>query len=176
MRAKVQAFQWSDQVQQADGGLEHYEFLAEGDVDPRREFAESLIARLSGAGTVVVYSDYEQARMKDLQKLFPDLHSPIQEVLSRNWVDLLKVVREHYYHPQFHGSYSIKAVLPALVPGFDYKDLAIQGGEVASLAFVESVDPRTSPNRRRKLRDDLLKYCGGETEAMVHIVDVLKAV
>ena len=173
---EVQPFQWSDHVQQADGSLEHYEFLAEGDVDPRREFAESLIDRLSDAGTIVVYSDYEQARLKELQKAFPDQHSPIQDVLNRNWVDLLNVVREHYYHPQFHGSYSIKAVLLALVPGFDYKDLGIQGGEVASLAFVETVDPRTAPNRRRELRDNLLKYCGRDTEAMVRIVDVLKEI
>jgi hypothetical protein len=57
-------------------------------------------------------------------------------------------VREHYYHPQSHGSYSINAVLPVLVPGFDYKDLSIQGGEVASLAYLESIDPLTSPARR----------------------------
>lgn len=173
---EVQAFQWSDHVQQADGSIEHYELLAEGDVDPRREFAESLLDRLSDAGTIVVYSGYEEARLRELQTVLPDLRAPIQRALDRQWVDLLKVLRENYYHPQFHGSYSIKAVLPALVPGFGYKDLSIQGGDVASLAFIESVDERTDRNRRQELRNDLLKYCGRDTEAMVRIVDVLKAV
>ncbi len=173
---QVQPFQWSDHVRRPDGSVEHYEFLADGREDPRREFAESLLDRLSDAATIVVYSSYEQARLKQLQATFPDLRSPIQEILDRPWVDLLDVVRDHYYHPDFHGSYSIKSVLPALVPGFGYQDLAIHGGEVASIAFLESVDPRTSPSRREQVRADLLEYCGRDTEAMVLIVEALKAV
>jgi predicted RecB family nuclease len=172
---EAQPFQWSDHVQQHDGSLEHYERLSDGGEDPRREFGESLLDRLSDAATIVVYSGFEQARLRQLQVAFQDLASPIQEVLDRPWVDLLKVVREHYYQPEFHGSYSIKSVLPALVPGFGYQDLNIHDGESASLAYLESVDPRTAPPKRDALRANLLAYCGRDTEAMVLIVDALKA-
>jgi len=173
---EAQPFQWSDHVQQGDGSLEHHEFLAEGHEDPRREFAESLLDRLAAAATIVVYSGFEQARLKQLQVAFPDLNSPIQEVLDRPWVDLLKVVRDDYYHPEFRGSYSIKSVLPALAPGFGYQDLGIHDGEAASIAFLESIDTRTIPARREEVRADLLEYCGRDTEGMVRIVEALKAV
>src|SRR5450759_1607652 len=39
----------------------------------------------------------------------------IKKIQSRLW-DLLPVVRNHVYHPAFAGSFSLKAVLPALVP------------------------------------------------------------
>src|ERR1035437_5386082 len=42
-----------------------------------------------------------------------------QEIQSRLW-DLLPVVRNHVYHPAFAGSFSLKAVLPVLVPEMTY--------------------------------------------------------
>ncbi len=170
---QAQPFQWSDHVLREDGSVEHHEFLGDGRSDPRREFAETLIDRLSGAQTIVVYSGYEQTRLRELQVAFPDLAAPLQAVLDRSWVDFLKVVRDHYYHPEFRGSYSIKSVLPALVPGFGYKDLDIQGGEVASSAFMELVDSHTDAERRRQIRKNLLAYCGRDTEAMVRIREAL---
>ncbi len=167
-------FQWSDHVLSADGTLTHAEFLAKGDEDPRKEFAETLIAQLAGAATVVVYSSFEQTRLRQLADALPDLRPALEAILSLSWVDLLQVVRSHYYHPDFHGSFSIKSVLPALVPEFGYGDLEIQQGELASLAFLEIVDPDTSAKRREQLRADLLAYCGRDTEAMVRIVDALR--
>ena len=172
---EVLPFQWSDHVLSADGSLTHEEFLAKGDEDPRREFAETLIAQLAGAATVVVYSSFEQTRLRQLADELPDLRPALETILSLSWVDLLQVVRSDYYHPDFHGSFSIKSVLPALVPEFGYGDLEIQQGELASLAFVEMVDADTSVERREQLRADLLAYCGRDTEAMVRIVETLRA-
>jgi len=50
-------------------------------------------------------------------------------------VDLLPIVRSHVYHPDFGGSFSLKAVAPALVPGFTYDDLDIGNGGAASTAL-----------------------------------------
>jgi hypothetical protein len=77
--------------------------------------------------------------MRDLQELYPDLSEAIDELLSRQWVNLLQVIRGHVYHPEFRGSFSIKKVLPALVPEFSYSDLEIQGGDVASISYLESI-------------------------------------
>jgi len=103
---QAQPFQWSDHVLHTDGSLDHYEFLADGTADPRRAFAETLLDGLAGAATIAVYSSFARARLHELQVAFPDLAAPLQAVLDRSWVDLLKVVRDHYYHPEFRGSYS----------------------------------------------------------------------
>ena len=51
----------------------------------------------------------------------------------------LVVVQEHYYHPAFGGSYSIKSVLPAVVPDLSYDDLEIGDGAVAAREYVRMV-------------------------------------
>ena len=48
-------------------------FLASGFDDPRREFAESLCQQLAGAGTLVVYSRFEETRLRALGEALPDL-------------------------------------------------------------------------------------------------------
>jgi hypothetical protein len=170
---QVQSFQWSDHVLETDGSLEHAEFLADGSEDPRREFVETLLDQLRDAGTIVVYSSYEATRLRDLQELYTDLSASIDELLARPWIDLLQVVRDHVYHPEFHGSFSIKKVLPALVPEFSYDDLDIQAGDVASIAYLESVSG-INGERREQLRAALLTYCERDTEAMVRIVEALR--
>ena len=49
---------------------------------------------------------------------------------SRLW-DLLPVVRNHVYHPAFAGSYSLKSVLPALVPEMSYAGMQVADGQDA---------------------------------------------
>ena len=91
------------------------------------------------------------------------------------WVDLLKIVQGHYYHRNFHGSFSIKSVLPAIAPEFGYKDLEIQDGNLAAVAFLESISPDTAPERREQLRGDMLAYCKRDTEAMLRVVEAMRA-
>ena len=165
-------FQWSDHVLEADGTLTHREFLHDGDGDPRRVFAESLIAATDGAGSLVTYSSFESDVLLALAEELPDL-APALLDRERRIVDLLPIVREHCYHPDLHGSFSIKSVLPAFVPGLGYGDLAIRDGLAASRAHAELVDPTTSPARRAELRAQLLAYCGRDTEAMVALYRVL---
>ena len=52
----------------------------------------------------------------------PELRSDLT-ALSKRIKDLLPVVRDHVYHPDFGVSFSIKSVLPALVHGLGYGDL-----------------------------------------------------
>ena len=88
-------------------------------------------------------------------------------------VDLLRLVKEHCYHPDFHGSFSIKHVLPALAPGFGYDDLDITDGGMASVAFQEILPPDTVPARRGALQKSLLAYCKRDTEAMLELYKAL---
>ena len=67
-------FQWSLHAATEDGVLHHREFLADGDSDPRRRFAETLIEALDAFdGPIIVYSAYEKTRLNELAGEFPDL-------------------------------------------------------------------------------------------------------
>ncbi|MCH7578807.1 MAG: DUF2779 domain-containing protein [Chloroflexi bacterium] len=167
-------FQWSDHVLHQNGNVTHSEFLADGSDDPRSDFVDSLVSQLEGAATIVVYSGYEETCLRGLQDELPDRAAALEKLLNGRWVDLLQIVRGHYYHRDFRGSFSLKSVLPALAPGVAYEDLEIRGGMVASNAYLESIRPETSARRRKKLRQDLLAYCARDTKAMLLIIDAMR--
>jgi hypothetical protein len=164
-------FQWSLHMLAADGVLHHREFLADGSVDPRRMFAETLIEALSGSDMpIVVYSHYEQTRLRELATAFPDLHDPLTAITDR-LADLLPIVRRAVYIPNAGFSNSIKSVGPALCPDFSYDDLAdIADGATASAAFLRLASCEiTVPEEVDRLRAALRAYCGRDTLAMVEV-------
>jgi hypothetical protein len=165
--------QWSDHVLHEDGRIAHCEYLYGGQGDPRRPFVESLLEMLGGSGTIVVYSNYEAMRLDDLAAWLPDMADEIARVQPRI-LDLHAVIRRHVYDQAFNGSFSLKSVLPALVPSLGYDDLTIQDGGVASLALLEVMAPETPTERRVELRQQLLAYCGRDTEALVTLFHLLR--
>ena len=94
-------------------------------------------------------------------------------LLERLW-DLLKVVQGNYYHPDFHGSFSIKSVLPVLVPEMGYDDLAIADGREASAAYQNSL-AGIDDEERRRIHDALRQYCRQDTLAMLELRRALEA-
>jgi hypothetical protein len=78
-----------------------------------------------------------------------------------------------YYHPGFHGSFSLKSVLPAIIPEMSYANLHIQEGQLASLEYLKMIDPATPTEEKEKIRKDLLTYCGHDTLAMLKIREEL---
>ena len=170
---QVIPFQWSHHVRDRAGDLSHHSFLADGDGDPREGFAASLLDAIGPEGTIIAYSSYEQTIIKQLAGDLPQYAERLLDLNTR-FLDLLEVLRAYYYHPDFHGSYSIKAVLPALVPDAGYQDLGIQDGSQASLTFAQMIAPETGEDERKGLREALLAYCQRDTEAMVLIFDVLR--
>lgn len=87
--------------------------------------------------------------------------------------DLHAAIRRYFYHPEFHGSFSVKDVLPALFPEMAYENLAIQEGNMASLACLRMLDPSTPEKEREKIRGDILPYCAHDTLAMVRVREEL---
>lgn len=164
-------FQWSLHEVTADGALLHSEYLADGKADPRREFAETLIAAVGGTDMpIIVYSAYEQTTLKRLAAQFPDMAPELNKLISR-LADLLPIVRGAIYHPDFQFSNSIKKVAPALSPGFGYDDLdGIADGGTAATNFVQIASgfvPNTVEVAR--MRKALLAYCHRDTLAMVEV-------
>ncbi|WP_390881672.1 DUF2779 domain-containing protein [Aliarcobacter cryaerophilus] len=81
-----------------------------------------------------------------------------------------------YYHPNMKGSYSIKYVLPSLVPEFEnaYKELdLIHNGGEAMEAFA-NLSKIEDEKLKQRYRDSLLEYCKLDTLAMVKILEKLK--
>jgi predicted RecB family nuclease len=166
---QVIPFQWSLHTLNEDGNLRHNEFLHDGAGDPRRAFAESLLSALGDEGPILVYSGFEASRLRELSFLYPELSARLDALLNGRIVDLLQLVRAHSYHPAFHGSFSMKSVLPALIPHLGYDDLAINDGTLAAMAYAEMLQPETGPERRSEIRTNLLAYCERDTLAEVEL-------
>jgi hypothetical protein len=249
-------------IQKKPGGeLEHHEFLAEDERDPRPEFLESLIevlkdqptfpsplageggpsadgpgegfqisTPLSGGdrklaehsgvgvlsdsppfqktqprsaagkksgqecqGSIVVYNrSFESGRLNDLARwlsspslvkegargrwspaLVQKYRAQIENIQARLW-DLLPFIRDNIYHPNFHGSFSIKSVLPALIPDMTYEGMLIGDGKQAGLAWEKMVRGGIPIAEKKRVRDGLLAYCRQDTLAMVELLNVIR--
>jgi len=165
-------FQWSNHILYEDGRVEHMEYLCVEDKDPCEEFTETLLETLGTGGTIFVYSNYEKRIVNQLGDQFFDIRDQLLNLLNR-FKDLYALIRKHYYHPEFYGSFSLKAVLPVMVPSMNHGNLAIQEGSIASLEYLRMLDPGTSADEKAKIKQDLLTYCGYDTLAMVKIRDEL---
>jgi hypothetical protein len=170
------SFQFSVHVQERpNAGLKHYSYLAEGTYSTRLEFIDELLKVLGKSGSIVVYNKaFENCRLGELKAEFPYLGRAITAVQER-MVDLMTPFRSNYRLPEMLGSYSLKSVLPALVPELNYELLEISNGGDAGAAFYNLKD-ETDVVKIAKLRNSLLEYCGMDTMAMVRILEKLRAV
>ena len=169
-------FQWSVHALREPGAEpDHCEFLATDTNDPRREFISSLCHALGESGSIVVYSSFESQRFSDVASWFPEFTDRINAIQARLF-DLLPVVREHTYHPEYAGSYSIKSVLPALVPEMTYDDMQVADGQDAGLAWESLVRGNLDQSERDRIRKALLEYCGQDTLAMARLWGTLQRI
>ena len=168
--------QFSAQVPDGRGALQAHDWLAEGPGDPRPALAAHLLAACEGAHPIVAYNArFERDRIRELAAALPGLAAPL-EALAARLVDLLPVVRNHVYHPDFGGAFSLKRVLPALVPEMSYRGLAIAEGETASLELGRLLfhGDEMEPGERARLRADLLAYCHQDTWGLVRLLARLR--
>lgn len=167
---QVLPFQWSLHHVDSSGKIHHQEFLADAGSDPRRPFTETLIAALRGSKLpVIVYSSYEQVRLKELAARYRDLALPIRNIVGR-LTDLLPIVRNGVYYPGFNFSNSIKTTAPALCPDISYDDLEeIADGGAASTAFWLMASGQADAKTSARLRRSLRAYCERDTWAMVRL-------
>ncbi len=162
-------FQWSCHIEVDANTLEHAEFLDTSGDPPMRPVAEAMIETIGESGPVFMYTSFERTVINNLIKQLPDLKEPLSRIVDR-LVDLYPIVKQHYYHPDMLGSWSIKKVLPAMVPELQYSDLeGISDGMAASQAYLEIIDPATSRERKTQLEKELLAYCHLDTLAMVKV-------
>ncbi len=165
-------FQWSCHIERAPGKFEHAEFLdltGNNPSVPCIEKMRSVIDRNDGP-IFVYFATYEKGRLEELSQRHPEFSDLTANYVGR-LVDLLPLVRDHYYHPKMQGSFSIKKVLPTIAPDLDYGKLqGVQDGTEAQVAYLYAVfDPKTGAKRKAELEAMLRKYCRQDTWAMVEI-------
>jgi hypothetical protein len=61
-----------------------------------------------------------------------------------------------------------------MIPSLGYDDLEIHEGSLASIASAEMMSPQTTPERRERLRRDLVAYCRRDTEALLELFKILR--
>lgn len=167
-------FQFSVHCQAAAGAApEHVAFLARPGVDPRRELAERLLAVIPEQACILTYNQaFERGVLRELAALFPDLAAAIERRLDNVRDLMLPFRRRDVYCWQMRGSYSIKEVLPALVPELSYQGLVVADGQAAMQAY-QQMTMLGEGEKLERLRTALLEYCRLDTLAMVKIVEAL---
>jgi len=168
-------FQYSlHYLETKDSELKHDEFLADAGGDPRIPFIVKLLNDTKGAGTILVYNKaFEITRLKEIARDFPEYTNKINDRIARIIDLMIPFQKRFYYTPEMKGSYSIKYVLPALVPEMRYNDLEIKEGGTASIAF-ESLYYESNFIRIKEIRENLLSYCAMDTLAMVKVLKELE--
>ena len=172
-------FQYSLHIEYADGRLEHREFLAKEGTDPRRALAERLCADIPKDVCSMAYNmKFEKGVIKDLADTFPDLSEHLMNIRENMHDLMVPFQNQSWYSEAMQGSYSIKYVLPALCPDdpeLNYHNLdQIHNGTEAMNAFPTMAS--LPPEEIVKLRENLLKYCGLDTYAMVKVLEKLREV
>jgi len=170
-------FQYSlHYLEKENAELQHYEYLAPAHVDPRKELLDKLLNEIPENACVLVYNKtFEIGVLNNLAKWFPE-HSDQIENIIRNIRDLMiPFRRKDIYRWGMGGSYSIKYVLPALVPELSYDDMEISDGGIASNAWLSMRDLEDLDATER-IRKALLAYCNLDTLGMVKIIEKLKTI
>ena len=112
--------------------------------------------------------------LKQLAEQFPDLVAGI-ELLSAKLVDLLPIVRGHYYHPQMRGSFSLKKVLPTLDIPLNYGELDdVKDGLGAMEAYRKVLTLRarhgaSAEAECRQIAASISRYCAVDTLALCQL-------
>lgn len=165
-------FQWSLHIQEKpDSELQHFEFLETKKVDPIPAFLEKLQDKLGKKGSIIVWNaTFEGTQNKRMGEIHPRYKDFCEDMNSRMY-DLMDIFRDAIYaDPKLKGSYSIKKVLPVLVPELSYEDMDIGDGATAMASWQKMVyEDSLSEKERENIRISLLKYCELDTLAMVEI-------
>jgi len=177
----------------------HKEFIETEKVDPSINMIEQMQKDIGDKGSIIIWSKFERTQNNSMKRRYPQYSDLIENMNNRLW-DLMEIFSKNWYlHPDFRGSYSIKKILPVLVPELTYKKMAISdgsmamtkwvqmvyGGGITATTYAESEEDESEPvdieqikvekEQKDKIKNDLLRYCELDTLAMVRILDVVLA-
>lgn len=171
-------FQYSVYVVEPAGATpKTFDFLKESFEDPRLSLIEALREAIGPEGSVISWNAvFEKGRNEEMAKAFPK-HADFLRGVNKRMYDLMLIFRKKMYvEPDFHGSASLKNVMPALIPDLSYKNLNIQEGGEASASWAVLTDPGIPEEQRKQLHHDMIEYCRLDVYGMVKILEHLQKV
>jgi len=153
-----------------DGEIAHSEYLSVSLEEISKSLLEHLTRVVGDTGTVFVWNKtFEITRNRELAAQYPQ-YAMLLNHLNERIYDLGDFVsRGLYLHPGFKGSWSLKNVLPVMVPGLKYEDMEIGNGEEAMLAWWNLAHGQMPEAQVEPVKQALLRYCELDTLAMVYI-------
>jgi hypothetical protein len=169
-------FQYSLHRIDAEGEeARHFQYLAQPGVDPRVEIAEKLLGEIPFGACVIAYNmAFEKRVLRELGDSIPKLRKRLKAV-AEGMIDLMEPFkRRDIYHWRMNGSYSLKSVLPVLIPEMTYEGMEISEGAMASEAYF-AMETIADPAELSRLRKALLEYCKQDTLGLVRLLEKMRS-
>ena len=165
-------FQVSIHTLMADGTLTHFEYLLD-EMKMPIDMLQAMQDFTGNTGTFVSWhASFEIGRNKDLIEWLRQFTNYLTYI-NEHTFDLENIFKKDYIDYRFHGSSSIKKVLPVLCPDISYSDLDVNNGTMALDTWGRMV---LNPNFNEDINatmQNLLEYCKLDTLAMVEIYKTL---
>ena len=166
-------FQVSIHTMQENGELTHFEWLGKK-IEQPLEMLQQMQDFTDLTGTFISwYASFEISRNKDMINWILEFTEYLN-YMNTHMFDLMSIFSADYVDYRFHGSTSIKKVLPVLCPQFSYQNLEVQDGTMALDTWGRMVTDSNFNEDIEQTRKNLLDYCKLDTLAMVEIYKVLK--
>jgi len=145
------------------------------DSHPMIALAEELMKLIGDKGSIIVWNKkFEGKCHEDLADLIPE-YAEVFHGYNQRFFDLMEIFSKHLYvHYDFRGGFSIKDVLPVLVPDLTYKNLNVRDGSMAMNGWKKMMFEMDTEEEKQQMEHDLLEYCELHTLAMVKILEVLE--
>ena len=169
---QVLPFQYSLHIMNEKHEIVHHQFIGEGDC--RRQFIEEMMKGLPESGPIFAYNarGAEILRLQEFQEMFPEYHDYLQQVIDR-FVDLASpFITGVVYDVRMKGNYSLKVLQGIIDREYSYKDLEIDNGLEAVRIYRELMNC-SDPQQKQEYYDELYKYCGLDSYAMIEVYDWL---
>lgn len=171
-------FQFSCHVQASlNSEVTHHEYLHLEPTDPRKLFVENLLRAVNDSGNIVAYNKaFESGCILRLADEFPEHAVSLKKIAAR-LVDPLPLFQNYVYDREFRGSFSLKAVAPAILgKGASYDGMEVADGGAAQCTFIKIIGMKPGDAEREQLASELRKYCKKDTKVMVELVAWLRDV
>jgi hypothetical protein len=161
-------------MESLNGGIRHTEHLAVTKINPSKSLIKQLREEIGDSGTVFVwFKPFEMTRNIELAFIHPE-YAAFLEDLNGQIYDFGDYINSGFYlHPKFKGCWSIKNVLPVMVPELSYDGMENGKGDKAIMAWLELINDKMSIVETEKMKTALFKYCKLDTWAIVKIKKLL---
>ncbi|NYJ28963.1 DUF2779 domain-containing protein [Allomuricauda sp. ARW1Y1] len=168
-------FQVSIHTLKENGELIHFEYLMD-----KMEMPDELVTGMRDftkeQGTFISWhASFENSRNRDMMLMLPH-HAEYLTYINEHTFDLEEIFKKDYIDYRFHGSSSIKKVLPVICPQLSYADLEVQDGTMALDTWGRMVIDPNFEGDKKNIRKHLLEYCKLDTMAMVEIYSKLQGI